>query len=228
MGRHNLIETDDGSWSIYDEVSNASFHSLHGALTESLHVYIEAGLNHFFAHRKVGEISIFEMGFGTGLNALLALEWAQKKKVNIFYHAIEKYPISADLVSDLTSGFSGKLRFDAKAFRQMHTQSTLILENQNCHFELVKEIVDIENVTLDASRFDVIFFDAFGPGTQPELWESGILRKMYAALKDGGILTTFCAQGAFKRTLKSLDFIVESLPGPPGKREMTRARKVIE
>ncbi len=221
-----MIPTEDGSLSVFDSVSNASFHSRHGANTESQHIFIREGLDHFLAKHKLNRIQVFEMGFGTGLNALLSLEWARKNNIRLDYTCIEKYPIEQSIAE---SFFSGLERQDTELkalFLRMHTSSAFGHDGREFTFNFQKVIGDLLEVEIAPKRYHVVFYDAFGPGTQPELWERASLSKMYDTLGTNGILTTFCAQGAFKRTLKSLGFLVESLPGPPGKREMTRATKV--
>lgn len=219
--KREVIQTADGSSTIYIPEMDEHYHSSHGAIQEAEHVFILHGL------RKMEElgrdsISIFEMGFGTGLNAFLT---KIRTKIPIHYSSIEAFPVTADEVAALNyveqvgqefeADFSSIQRADWNEFVQLSP-----------HFHLRKIHAKIQEYSLEKSMYDLIYFDAFGPRAQGEMWEMAILEKMYDALKTGGALVTYCARGQFKRDLKSLGFEIEALPGPPGKREMTRAWKV--
>lgn len=198
-----------------------NYHSTHGAIQEALHVFIENGLKTL--DKKT--VSIFELGFGTGLNALLTLQYAQQNSINIFYHGIEAFPIEKELIDSLNYVELTGAKFQSE-FELLH-QSTWSEKNQiSLKFELLKTQSKIEDFKLNKEKYDIIYFDAFGFRAQPEMWELSILEKMYHMLNRGGVLVTYAARGQFKRDLKTLGFEVESLPGPPGKREMTRAIKV--
>lgn len=215
-----IFTSGDGSHSLISPIFDTSYHSKHGAITESMVVFIDAGLNHI-ATKNQKTIHVFEMGFGTGLNALLTYQWATKNQVNIIYHTVEAYPISMDIIDGLNYG---DLCQEPVIFRDIHLAPWDKTHNISDTFSIHKYHHKIEDINPPAI-FDVIFYDAFGPSTQSALWEEPILTKMYQILKPEGVLVSFCAQGAFKRHLKAAGFIVERLPGPPGKREMTRATK---
>ncbi len=211
-----LITTEDGSSSLYLNSIDETYHSTKGALGESLHVYIQNGI----ASLTNTDVSLFEVGFGTGLNALLTYRFALKRGINVSYHSLEPYPIPADIYRSLG-----------------YTQN----EQENSFFERIHQIEDeperFENsfsfrkytTTLEEFEsnltFDIIYFDAFAPSKQPEIWSGDNLSKCFKLLKRDGILVTYCAQGQFKRDLKSVGFQVEVLPGAMGKKEMVRARK---
>ena len=220
-----IFVTQDGSHSITASRFGVSYHSKYGAITESRHVFIQAGLYPVLLNTPT-EISILEMGFGTGLNALLTYHETANRQVEVYYEAIEGFPISILAAQNLNY----PLLIDKRdtelnaVFAQMHQipweQETTLAP----HFHLQKRLGNLEELQFEP-RFDLVYFDAFAPSAQPELWTAPILQKMYDALKPGGVLVTYCAKGEFKRTLKSVGFVVERMPGPPGKREMTKAIK---
>jgi len=212
-----LIITGDGSKSLNIPQLNESYHSKHGAVTESQHVFIKEGLGYL----KEKKIKIFELGFGTGLNCFLSWIYAKENKLEISYEGIELFPINDKLYDMLEY----KLCFEQK-YAGLYERIVKAKWDTPCCFErcfimkktkadfLTKEIIP---------DFDIIFYDAFAPEKQEGLWTIPALKKAYWALKPGGILTTYCAKGIVKRRLKEVGFIVEAIPGPPGKREMTRA-----
>lgn len=215
-----VINTDDGSTTIYLPEMDEHYHSTHGAIQEARHVFIESGLN--VIDKK--DIHVFEMGFGTGLNAILSYEFAQKLNKKIIFHGIEAYPVEHELVQSLN--YKDLLESNLhEVFDKMHSIEWNRDERITDSFTLMKIHSKIEDYDLLAEKYDIIFFDAFGPRAQKAMWTNEILSKMEAGLQKGGILVTYCAQGQFKRNLKELGFRTERLPGPPGKREMTRAWK---
>ena len=212
--------SEDGSHTPISEIFQVTYHSIHGAITESNVVFIDAGLN-FLLKNNYSSISIFEMGFGTGLNALLTYIWAEKNQVNVDYHTIEAYPVSKDISDQLNYG---EILGYQEILYQLHKCDWEIEINFSPYFSFCKYHQELENFDLK-SKYDLVFFDAFSPASQPQLWETPILGKMYDILNYNGVLVSYCAQGAFKRNLKMVGFRVEAIPGPPGKREMTRAIK---
>lgn len=193
---------------------------MHGAVTESRHVFIRYGLEHILRGHE-GHLSIFELGFGTGLNALLTYLHTNESPKQVVYTAVEAYPLQEDILRDLN--YPSLLNCPQSEFMKFHLSSsgdTNITER----FRLLRYRTEVSDFS-HSMRYDLVYFDAFGPGTQPNLWTERVLLTLYESMNSGGILVTFCAQGAFKRTLKSIGFKVEALPGPPGKREMTRAVK---
>ncbi|MEO1516471.1 MAG: tRNA (5-methylaminomethyl-2-thiouridine)(34)-methyltransferase MnmD [Bacteroidota bacterium] len=218
----NIITTGDGSHSIFSEIFGSTYHSKYGAIQESQHVFIDAALRIKAVIQQ--QIDLLEIGFGTGLNAYMTLLEAQKRNLDITYTAIEAFPISMENVRQLNYTQQIGTEADALLFEQMHLQDWGQRERLNEHFSLHKIQDNFENMSF-VDQFDIIYFDAFAPNIQPHLWEEPLLQIMYDALREDGILTTYCAKGIFKRRLKSIGFVVESIPGPPGKREMTRASK---
>lgn len=223
-----LILTEDGSPTLYSTVFDATYHSLHGAIQESIHVFIKSGLAHFLKTIDRNSIRIFEMGFGTGLNAYLTALMS-KEDISIEYHSVEKYPVSPtlvnDLISPLTIAFKDNL-FDQDLFKKLHSVSWGEKQSIKEGFDLHLYNEDILSMTLP-EEIDLYYFDAFGPGTQPELWGHEITSKFFAKASDNACLVTYSAQGAFRRSLITAGFDVEKIPGPPGKREMIRATKRV-
>lgn len=218
-----IFDTQDGSKSIFSDQFGVSYHSKYGAVQESQHVFLNAALRFKAVLQK--DISIFEMGFGTGLNAFLTLVEAQRRGLNIDYHAIEAYPIAAHLVAEFDyPAFIGQPQL-ATIYEAMHADSWSVPQQLVPEFLFTKYWAQLEEWT-PPTTFDLIYFDAFAPNAQPELWSSAVFQKLFDALNPDGILTTYCAKGSVKRTLKACGFTVESIPGPPGKREMTRAVKL--
>lgn len=218
----NLIirQTADGSTTLFHEGLNETYHSIHGALTESRHVFIEKGVR--FAAEKFTEttLEILEIGFGTGLNACLTLEFSKNTSTKIRYTSIEKFPLNESVWRALQ--FPG---VDSDDLIKIHQAPWNLSVKFEPDFELLKIEGDALERHFSAGKFHVIYFDAFAPGKQPELWMPEIFSGLYETLHVGGFLVTYCAQGQFKRDLRSAGFTVESLPGPPGKREMVRATR---
>lgn len=220
----DIVPTKDGSNTLKSSQFDALYHSINGAIQESQIVFIEAALYHKAAQQSA--LSILEIGLGTGLNAFMTYLEAQKQGWQIQYTGIEAYPIDAITAQQLNYPILLEAsEEDAALFLELHqeaaAQTRVVLSPS---FSFSKVVQPFE--ALDAvEQYDIIYYDAFAPSIQPHLWEEEQLKKIYQALKVGGVLTTYCAQGAFKRTLKSIGFTLEALPGPAGKREMTRAVK---
>ena len=218
-----IFETHDGSHSILSQKHGVSYHSKYGAIQETQHVFIDHGLKSIASNKK--EISILEFGFGTGLNAFMTILWLHKQNKSAYYETIEAYPISLEQAKTLNYSVQLKAKEFHPAFLQMHQAQSNQTLNIAEFFTFKKQIARFQEVQLQA-KFDIVYFDAFAPSAQPELWEEHMLAKVYEALLPGGFMTTYCAKGSVKRTLKSLGFKISSPPGPPGKREMTIAKKV--
>jgi tRNA U34 5-methylaminomethyl-2-thiouridine-forming methyltransferase MnmC len=217
-----IIETQDGSHTLYSSRFGESYHSRYGAIQESRHVFISAGLFYVIPLRK--EIRILEMGFGSGLNAFLSLLEAKKREVHLWYDAIEAYPIATDDAIALNYP-AQVVEPDAREnFMALHLNKWEEWHAITPLFNLRKRHMPIEQLD-EEKQYDLVYYDAFAPSAQPELWDSPVLSGIYRALKPGGVMVTYCAKGIVKRTLTELGFQVEALPGPPGKREMTRAIK---
>ncbi len=217
---YEICLTDDGSRTVRRLADQVTYHSMRGALQGSLHVYFHAGLSHLTDEAK--DITIFEVGFGTGLNALLSYRFALKHQIKITYHSIEKHKLPESVYSQLR--YPELLSINPAVFEEFHDQPAGKYREYGRFFDLIIHEHDIFSHRHDA-EYDVVFFDAFGPGADPEIWQDDVLHELYKSMRSGSCLVTFCAQGEFKRRLKALNFFVEGLAGPPGKREMTRAWK---
>ena len=217
-----IILSDDGSHTLFSEQFQVTYHSHHGSLQESNTIFIKAGLR-YLKEKGHESIRIFEMGFGSGLNALLSYLFGKEEVIEIYYTGIEAYPIDLETAQKLN--YVEILGLDTKSkkvFEDMHRLASFA----EASFQFNKIIDRIEDTSIQ-TQFDVVFYDAFSPDIQTNLWNEELMSKMYDALNPGGILVTYCAKGAFKRALKSCGFIVEALPGPKGKREITRAIKPL-
>jgi tRNA U34 5-methylaminomethyl-2-thiouridine-forming methyltransferase MnmC len=223
-----LIITEDGSHTVYHEGHKETYHNPYGAFKESIHVFMLYGLDAWLMRNpRKQPIRIFEVGFGTGLNAWLTLVWAEQNQIPVLYHTIEPYPLSEEIYSQLNYGDQDDGIFHYKTYLQrLHkanwNEGTVISE----YFNMKKENITLADVKLYPT--DIIFFDAFSPAKQPELWTKEMLEKVSNELNPGGALTTYCATGELKRKLIELGLTVETLPGPPGKKEMTRAWKPLD
>jgi tRNA U34 5-methylaminomethyl-2-thiouridine-forming methyltransferase MnmC len=213
--------TKDGSKTIYLPDFDENYHSFHGAIQEANHVFIKNGLD-FLMHRD--SISIFEMGFGTGLNAFLSYLRSKDSNQVIQYVGLEAYPLDKHIYSEMAYSRQLGLASEQFYFDLMDAEWGQFIDVSE-NFQLLKIKSSIEEWESD-QKFDLIYFDAFGPRVQTEMWNLEIMVKMFKLLKTNGVLVTYCAQGQFKRNLKEAGFEVNSLPGPPGKREMTRAIKI--
>ncbi|MBC7389769.1 MAG: tRNA (5-methylaminomethyl-2-thiouridine)(34)-methyltransferase MnmD [Opitutaceae bacterium] len=217
---HQIILTDDNSFTIFIPEMDETYHSRKGAIAESLHVYIKYGLE-LVASTK-DRIKIFEFGFGTGLNALLSWQFAETYNKTIFFDTVEKYPLGKEVYSILN--YDEQLQ-TGKKLLDLHganwNEPVILSEN----FILQKFDSDINLVAFPKDYYDLVFYDAFAPSKQAEVWEISILKKIYDSMITGGILSTYCSQGEFNRNLKSVGFKVEKIAGPLGKREMIRAMK---
>lgn len=210
--------TRDGSLTAVSALFGETYHSLFGAETESRYVYLEQGL---FLLREPNPV-ILEMGFGTGLNALLTLEFAERTGRSIRYVTYEKYPVPPDVLMHMPR--SAPDERSAKWFRRLHEAVWNEETRISPSFQLCKMQADI--ITMDAhSCFDLVYYDAFSPKTQPELWTAEIFSRIFEAMKPGGILVTYSSSGHVKRALRTAGFQLERLQGPPGKKHMLRARK---
>ena len=218
--KREIIQTLDGSTTIHIAEWDECYHSKHGAIQEAQHVFIKNGLS-LFPDRNV---SILEIGFGTGLNAFITFLESKKRNQSIDYVGVEAYPISADEILSMNYVEELSALEQSSIFDTMHQsnwQEKIILDDD---FTLTKRKQFFEEIN-DENKFDLIYFDAFGYRVQPELWSTAIFEKMYKALKPNGVLVTYAARGVVKRSMIEVGFTVEKLAGPPGKREMFRATK---
>jgi tRNA U34 5-methylaminomethyl-2-thiouridine-forming methyltransferase MnmC len=218
--KREIIKTLDGSTSIHLPDWNESYHSKHGAIQEAQHVFIKNGLD--LVHKET--VSILEIGFGTGLNALITLLEAEKKALSINYTGIEAYPVSIEEVAGMNYLQELNALKYKEQFLKMHDANWEQKIQLTDHFLLTKKNIFFKDIQ-DVNAFDLIYFDAFGYRVQPELWSTEIFKIMFDALKPKGILTTYAARGVVKRSMQEVGFIVKKVPGAPGKREMMIAIK---
>ena len=210
-----VIKTEDSSYSIYNKLLDDTYHSTHGALQESNHVFINHGL-HLLNYKS---FKILEIGFGTGLNAALTYLESQNSELTINYTALEPHPLSEEIIKEVAKGYPENIA------------ETMILLSQSeggkpfsfsSNFSFTLHLTQLQTFNF-IDIYDLIYFDAFAPGKQPDMWTLEIFLKLFDVLNPGGLLTTYCAKGEVKRILKQAGFTVMAFPGPPGKREMTVA-----
>ncbi|GAB3231894.1 tRNA (5-methylaminomethyl-2-thiouridine)(34)-methyltransferase MnmD [Hymenobacter seoulensis] len=217
--------TADGSSTLFVPELNEHYHSTHGALQEARHVYLAAGLEPLLAE-VTESVWVLEVGFGTGLNALLTLERSLTTEQTIFYDTIEKFPLPWSVISQMNTENYHLSHPDLLDYQhQLHaaTWNRPVILTPN--FLLLKHSGELQATPLPDDTYHVIYFDAFAPEKQPDMWTDEVFAQLYQATAPGGVLVSYCAKGSFKRSLKAAGWLVERIPGPPGKREMTRAWK---
>jgi tRNA U34 5-methylaminomethyl-2-thiouridine-forming methyltransferase MnmC len=217
----NLIETGDKSFSIRNEILNETYHSVYGAESESLHVFIKNGLDYAQAFQPV--ITVLEIGLGTGLNVILSCEWLERNPgAKLIYHTLEPFPLSEDLVLKLIQVTKEPQR--AVLLQQIHTSEWGTSLQLNSQFTFLKHKVSLEEFEASCS-YSLVLYDAFGPQAQPEMWTEDMIRKSTKLLQKGGVWVSYCAKGQVRRNLINCGMKVERLAGPPPKREMLRATR---
>jgi tRNA U34 5-methylaminomethyl-2-thiouridine-forming methyltransferase MnmC len=220
-----IATTQDGSHTLFNETIGEHYHSVHGAIQESMHIFIQAGFNAL--EKKTGIVNILEIGFGTGLNALLTFQQAAAINIRINYIAIEPVILDKSIYTQLNyAEILGNKELE-EVFIKMHVSPWNYPQYISENFILNKLQAKLEETQLTENAFDLVYFDAFSPDIQSELWDVEIFKAIYASMKNKGILCTYSAKGAVKRALKTAGFETENLPGPIGKRQITRARKEI-
>lgn len=212
---HSLIETKDGSYTILSKNFGEHYHSLNGALTESMHIFINYGL------KKINKsnIRILELGLGTGLNAALSLIYSEKKKV--YYTAYELYPPSKKQIDQFYNSFDDEIKRAGFDIFNSEWENEI---NLNSNFSIKKIKNDFTKANFHG-KYDLVFFDAFSPETHPEAWSIDVFSKLYNVLVSGGIMVTYSSKGSVKRALRNTGFVVTRLEGPPGKRHVLKAEK---
>lgn len=222
MMKKKIIKTSDGSSSVYIPEWDENYHSKHGAIQEAYHVFIKSGLDLFEDGSK---ISILEMGLGTGLNCIISYLESKKRNLSIDYLGLEGYPLDVKMILELKHLQQLQAEHESIVYQEILNSDWNTKHQISDYFYLTKEQVMFED--FDQRAFaDLIYFDAFGARVQPELWTEVIFKKMYEALKDNGVLVTYAAKGSVRRAMQAVGFEVERLPGPPGKREMLRGKKL--
>jgi len=219
--KREILITSDGSTTIHLPEWNEQYHSKHGAIQEAYHVFIKHGLSLFTASET---ISILEIGFGTGLNAFISYLEAKKHQLNINYIGVEAYPVEKEEILKLNYVTELNVKEEQVVFNKMHSLSWNKKHVLSTNFSLTKRKQFFDTIN-DVELCNLIYYDAFGARVQPELWTVDIFKKMFNALKQGGVLVTYSAKGSVRRAMQEVGFIVEKLPGPPGKREMLRGEK---
>ena len=219
-----IILTEDGSHTVSIPEMGVTYHSIHGAIQESHHVFIQAGLHYIPDTLKTPCICIFEIGFGTGLNALLTYNEAEKNQLEIYYETIEPFPLNESEVKSLN--YCEQLnRPDLQPlFEKMHSCEWEKEINLSPFFTLKKSTASLINY-LPNKPVNLMYFDAFDPNVQPELWTKEVFKKMFSILQSNGVLVTYSSKGDVRRAMEESGFKVEKIPGAKGKREMIRAIK---
>tara|TARA_B100001741_G_scaffold290936_1_gene270773 strand:- start:21 stop:677 length:657 start_codon:yes stop_codon:yes gene_type:complete len=213
-----LVKTIDGSNSLKNLIINDSYHSKYGAINESKHIFINNGLKRISKKK----IRVLEIGFGTGLNALLTQLYCDKKEKKITYHTIDNLPLKEEIYSSLN--YCDQLKIDKNIFLKIHSslwENEIELSN---FFVLKKMKYDFTKILFN-EKYDLIYFDAFSPSKQPEMWTLNNFKKLYDCLNTNGVLITYSSKGDVKRIMKKVGFNISSVEGPTGKREITLASK---
>jgi tRNA U34 5-methylaminomethyl-2-thiouridine-forming methyltransferase MnmC len=218
-----IISTADGSHSLLNIELNETYHSIHGAVQESMHVFISNGFDFFCQRFLTDPVKILEIGFGTGLNVWLTAEQSLKTGRMVHYTSLEIFPLPEEIWSKLNYAGSPEERMLFENIHKAPWETEILL---HANFTLRKVVCAVQDFQSELSTFNLVYFDAFAPGKQPELWHFDILKKVADAMSSNSVLVTYCAKGQVRRDLRSLNLIVESLQGPPGKKEMTRVLKI--
>ena len=220
----SIVTTADGSKTIYNAQVGELYHSRNGALQESLHVFVNAGLNYFLDQNDTKEVSILEVGFGTGLNFLLSADACTTKQINLTYTGIEAYPLTAQMMSQ--TGYDDYTPAELWESYLTHYPAALagsVNLNGNCQLQIANcKLLDFQS----GQQYNIVYFDAFAASRQPEMWEQQAISHVAGFVKPGGVFVTYAITGNLKRMLKSLGFKIEKVPGAAGKREMLRAVKL--
>ena len=219
-----VITTKDGSHTITIPEWQVSYHSLYGAIQESQHVFINMGLLSSNWTKQEGKFRIFEMGWGTGLNALLSLIEVNKYHHPVIYTGLESIPLTTEEINTLNYCHHLDREDLQERFNHMHAAEWNREIDITANFTLQKISARLEDFTT-RDQFDLIYYDAFAPRAQPELWTKEIFEKLYGMTAIGGTLVTYCSKGDVRRAMQAAGYIIEKIPGPPGKREMIRACK---
>jgi len=214
----SILTTGDGSQTLFSQQFDEIYHSRNGALTESQHVFVQHGLMNV----NKPFIKVFEVGFGTGLNALLCAHYAQQNGIKVEYTGVELYPVE-DTIANQLSYHEALIDcpIETAVLHKAPWSERVAITPNFTLLKIQQSFVDVQLFEI----YDVIFFDAFAPEKQPELWDLSVFQKCFSMLREGGVLTTYCAKGYVKRNMQEAGFRVEKVPGPPGKREMLVALK---
>jgi len=228
-----IITTGDGSHTLFSEQFNEIYHSRHGAIQESRHVYVMQGLDYVLssplgedARRADGvAVRILEIGFGTGLNTLLTMLEAEKRNLRVEYTALELYPVAIETIKELNYTQQLGYEYCYGPYHSLHLVRWNEMHELTHYFSFKKVNESVFTYHISLATYHLIYFDAFAPNHQPEMWTAEVFQKMYDSLVPGGILVTYCSKGDVQRAMKVAGFTEEKLQGPPGKKEMLRAHK---
>lgn len=223
--KNSILHTEDGSSTIYSESVDDTYHSIHGAITESKMVYIENGFC-YTADIFKEEIRVFEVGFGTGLNAFLTAIECQNRNTKVYYHAVEAFPVDFSLIQNLNYSKIVNQDTSHSIFVNMHNCNWDKKVKINEFFSLYKEHGKLEGVKIIPNSYNLVYYDAFGPSKQSEMWTFEMIEKVCLGIQKKGVFVTYSTCGELKRMLVKLGFNIEKLQGPPGKREVLRAVKI--
>jgi tRNA U34 5-methylaminomethyl-2-thiouridine-forming methyltransferase MnmC len=220
----SIVTTADGSKTIYNAEVGELYHSRNGALQESLHVFVNAGLNYFLDQNDTKEVSILEVGFGTGLNFLLSADACTTKQINLTYTGIEAYPLTAQMMSQTGyDDYTPAELWESYLKNYPEALAGYVNINGNCQLQIaICKLLDFPS----GRQYDIIYFDAFAASRQPEMWEQQAISHVAGFVKPGGVFVTYAITGNLKRMLKALGFNIQKVPGAAGKREMLRAIKL--
>lgn len=221
--RLKIFKTEDGSDSLFNPMLDEVYHSKHGAVNESNHVFIDAGLDYLADQHET--IKILEIGFGTGLNALLTLDYCHSKNIKAHYYTLEPFPINSEIYSKLNYSEFCKVPGAKLLFDKLHQSAWNEIIWLNHQYQFYKSTKGINEEELQPNSFNLVYFDAFAPDIQPELWTEEIFHAIYQSMEKQGVLVTYAAKGQVRRNMQAAGFSVERIPGPKGKREMLRATK---
>lgn len=224
MAEVKIIVTEDGSHSLYHTELNETYHSFHGAVQESRYVFLKEGLDFLLSSFDLDRIRVLEIGFGTGLNAILTSEWAVANEVRVEYTTLEPFPLKSEVFEALNYHEFFEDKTVKERFLELHKAAWEQEFQQNEFFSILKSEAKLQDFKSD-SLFDIVFFDAFAPSKQSEMWDLEVIEKTASLLDSNGAFVTYCAKGQLKRDLKAVGLTVETLPGPPGKKEMVRGVK---
>ena len=221
--KRRLFLTNDGSHSITIDDLHESYHSHNGSIQEGRHNFIKSGADYYKQHFNPSSITVFELGFGTGLNALLLYQWYLKNSISVSYHGLEAFPLEKELWLPLN--YAEQLGLEKQVHEQLHEcswNSKMMLDDR---FEFLKTDQKMVDYSF-AKTYDLVFYDAFAPSVQPDLWTYAQFQKVYNAMNYKGVLVTYSAAGKVRRALSKAGFWIDEIRGAPGKREMTRALKL--
>ncbi len=219
---YEIIETEDGSHTLRLSGTNVTFHSNRGAIQESSHIFIQSAFDYFVQKNPSKKVlQVFELGLGTGLNALLTAIAARKSNKQVVYKAVDLYPLPGTVFNKLNyASILNEVEL-YKIIMQTGWEQLLYVDP---FFKIQKMNIGIEQYNF-TEQYDMIFFDAFAPEDQEELWQIPIFEKLLNAMQPGGVMVTYCSKTVVRRALEAAGFVVEKISGPWGKREIVRATR---